>query len=115
MSSPGMPASSPSAESHPAVGCLIRIFWMAAGNIVLLLAAWLISQHRGGFWSGSDVLFWAVVLGLVLARFVDVRFLEGDTTTGERATMADFRRYALLVPLVAFVLWGVAHAAAWLF
>ena len=105
--------SSKPAKPHAAGGCLARIVWMIVGNLVLALALMRIAERREGFWRPADAVYWAVAVLLVLVRYVDVRFLEGETATGNRATMSHWRRYVLILAIVTLIGWGVAHAAAW--
>ena len=52
---------------------------------------------------------------LVVIRYLDIRFLNGQTATDEKASMTDWVRYAVLLPVCATVLWVIAHAANYLF
>lgn len=88
-------------------GCLLRLFWMAFGNLALLILAILISE-RGKF-SALDVGYWAVVAALIAARHVDIARFEGQTSHGEPATMQHFRGYVVRVLVVAAALWASAH------
>lgn len=106
MSSVTPPTSTPE-ELHPA-GCLLRIAWMGFGNIVLLsLAA---SVFRSASYTWLDGAYGAVVLGLIAARYVDIRRYAGLTVHSEPATMAHFRRYAVGLVVFAGALWCVARA-----
>jgi len=49
---------------------------------------------------------------MVIVRFADIRYLHGETYHGEPATMSHFRRYLLLMPIVALGIWILAHALA---
>ena len=86
---------------------------MIVGNLVLVFALVSIAGKRDSFLCLADAAFWAAALAIVLARYVDVRYLGGDTVTGERATMAHWKRHALILAAVALVSWGVAHVVAW--
>ncbi|MEN6557521.1 MAG: hypothetical protein ABFC54_05000, partial [Thermoguttaceae bacterium] len=91
-------------------GCLTRLFWMGIGNLMLVLVAVNIVQRRAGFaFSGLDVLFWGTVVALLAVRWVDIQFLQGQTADSRPATMADWRRYGLLVSSVSLIVWIVAH------
>lgn len=97
----------------PPAGCLLRIFWMMIGNVILLSCAYGIVQHPSSVLSIADVFYWAVVGSLLAARFVDIRHLDGTTAEGAPATMAHWRRYAVLLGIVATVLWLVVHGIAY--
>jgi len=91
-------------------GCLLRLFWMAFGNLALLAMAALIAD-RGRF-SPLDGVYWLVVAALGLARYLDVRRFEGQTIEGEPATPLHLRRYLTTLGVLATGLWVVVHAFA---
>jgi hypothetical protein len=90
-------------------GCLIRLFWMIVGNALLFLCAMAIAQGTSSWFSPIDALFWIIVGSLLITRYVDIRYFNGMTGDGDAATMADFRRYAVLLAMIAFCLWVGAH------
>lgn len=101
---------SESLKSSRLSGCLVRLFWMGVGNLVLVLAAIGIGQNRAGFtFTGMDLLFWATVLCLLAVRYVDIRYLDGQTADSRPASMSDWRRYALTVLGISLALWLGAH------
>jgi len=101
-------------KHDPPAGCLLRIFWMMIGNVMLLSCAYGIVQHRSGMLSIADAFYWAVVGSLLAARFIDIRDFCGTTAEGGPATMAHWRRYAVLLGVVATALWFVLHGIAYL-
>lgn len=90
-----------------AAGCLLRLFWMAFGNLALLMLALVIFQ-RGGF-SLLDGVYWAVVVAPAGARYTDIGRFGGLTTSGEPATMRHFRRYVIGLVLLAAGCWASVH------
>jgi len=101
---------SESPKSGRTSGCLVRLFWMGVGNFVLVLAAVGIFQNRAGFaLTAMDVLLWGASLSLLVVRYVDIRYLAGETADNRPASMADWRRYAATVLGVSLVLWIGAH------
>lgn len=91
-------------------GCLIRLFWMVAGNFALVLTAVRIGQdHTGLSLTGFDFLYWAIAISLPLARYVDIRFLHGQTADSRPATMADWQRYAAAMLGASLLLWLGTH------
>jgi len=80
---------------------------MFLGNAVLaMLLVWLI-LNRPGFPCLQDAGYFLTLASLVAVRYVDIRYFKGETgESGTLATMADWRKYALL--LVS------GSAAAWL-
>jgi len=95
---------------HSLGGCLVRVLWMAVGNLVLVLAALGIVQNRAGFSLGvMDVVFVVAALALPALRYVDIRFFEGKTSDNRPATMTDWYRYAAIVLGAALLVWIGAH------
>jgi hypothetical protein len=96
-----------------ASGCFVRLAWMLVANVILVISALSIVRNGGVSFSLADVVFWAAAAGAIWLRHVDVSRLGGETVYGRPATMADWRRYAVLLLAVAVVVWVVAHAAGW--
>lgn len=96
----------------PPAGCLLRIFWMMIGNLILLVSAFGIAQSQSGFLGVADAFYWGTVGCLLAARYVDVRHLKGLTADGAPASMAHWRRYAVFVLIAATGLWLAVHAVA---
>ena len=95
------------------VGCLgviARLPWLGVGNGLLLILAAVITQP--GAHRGTDLLFWLVTALIVVARYVDVRWLGGLTAEGERASLADWRQHVVILIPVAAGLWAAAHLVA---
>lgn len=101
----------PKENGTGALGCLVRLFWMFLGIGVLwfMLAAIFIRQP--GRFSVYDILYWVIAVSLLGARYVDVRYLKGETASGDGiATLKDWRRYAIILLPVLFGAWIAAHA-----
>jgi len=94
-------------------GCLagiVRILWLEVGNAALLLLTVLITEQRA--LSGLDISFWAIVAALIIVRYIDITRLNGLTSDGEPASLRHWRRYALLLVLIAGGAWALAHWVA---
>jgi hypothetical protein len=108
-------------DKHPAdgqsapLGILARLWWMLGGNMLLAFSLIFIFRNEEGFFHPADWVFWITVATLVAIRYLDIRFLNGQTATDEKASMMDWVRYAVLLPVCATVLWATAHAANYLF
>jgi hypothetical protein len=94
------------------IGCLVRMFWMVAGNLLLLICAKAVLDRRGHGVGPADLVFWVLVAVLIGVRYLDVKKLNGETVSGKPATLVHWRRYALFLFLFAILLWGSAHAFA---
>lgn len=111
-----VPAPQPVPAVQPvkptAGGCLLRLTWFFLGNLVLLFSFIGMLQHRGSFLSAWDAVFWAGVAVLIPVRYLDIARFHGETVSGQPATLAHWRRYAILLPLAAALAWAAAHAWA---
>lgn len=101
-------------KQSTALGIVARLWWMLGGNMVLAFSLIFIFRNEGSFFHPADWVFWIALATLVLVRYFDIRFLDGQTATSEKASMADWVRYAVLLPVCATVLWVIAHAANYL-
>ncbi len=101
--------NNPQTEQTGCLAVIVRITWMALGNMLLVIVAFSIVQQRAGI--VLDVIFWAVVTGLILIRYIDINILGGQTTDFKPATLQHWRRYSLLLLLASAVLWLLAHGA----
>lgn len=97
---------------NSSAGCLIRLFWMGAGNIILFLCVTYIFHNRVRGLELVDLGYWLTVVAMVAARWVDIRSYNGDTVTGEPATLSHWRRYAVRLVAGALVAWLVVHLLA---
>jgi hypothetical protein len=52
---------------------------------------------------------------LVTVRFLDIKFLDGQTATGQPASIKHWRRYAIVLVVISAAIWAAAHAAVYLF
>jgi hypothetical protein len=99
-------------EYDPASGCLLRVFWMMIGNVLLVFCAYAIFQNRQSLLGVADAFFWATAVSLLAARYTDIRYLRGRTADGNPASLVHWRRYAATVLVASAILWFFAHAAA---
>jgi hypothetical protein len=93
-------------------GCLLRLFWMAFGNMALLALTLLIFERHG--FSLLDLAYWGIVVALGSARYADIARFQGLTTSGEPATTQHLRRYLLGLFLATAGLWLLVHALGFL-
>jgi len=100
----------PEQQSSGPIGCLVRLFWMAFGNLVLALCVIGIVQSGSLDLGGLDAIYWLTVVALLGVRYVDIRYLDGTTTDGQRATMAHYTHYAAVLTGVALAGWLGAYA-----
>jgi hypothetical protein len=97
----------PETDRTPVAGCLARLFWMAGGLLALIFLSFSIFKHHA--FSIRDLAFLLIVLCLVLIRYVDIRYLHGETAEGEPATMSHWRRYTIGLLSGSLGVWLVLH------
>jgi hypothetical protein len=88
---------------------LLRPFWMFLGNFVLLISAANIFAGESKTSYVSDLIFWTGVISLVIVRFIDIKFLDGQTATGQPASIKHWLRYAIVLVIISAVIWAAAH------
>jgi len=98
-----------------ALGFLARFWWMFFGNMFFAFSLIFILFNKGGFFHPADWVLWITVATLVSMRYIDIRFCDGQTAAGGRASMAHWTKYTALLLACAVVLWGIAHALNYLF
>lgn len=108
-----MENSTSDVSSAPApAGCLLRLFWMLVGHGILYLSLVLIATRHAPLPSYLDAIAGAAVLAMIGARRLDIVRFGGRTVQDEPATVADWRRFALLLTGVAAASWLLAHFVA---
>lgn len=103
------------AERAGCLAALLRVFWMAVGNLALFFCAMFAARQPAP--SVLDGVFVAIVVLLIVARYFDVTRCRGQTADGEPATLAHWRRYALGIVPVAAGVWAFtrfAHGQGWM-
>jgi hypothetical protein len=97
-------------EDTPAqAGVALRLFWMLIGNAIVFGSLATIVVNEIAFPAPLDALIWATVALSIAARWLDITRYQGTTASGELATMADWRRHAMTLVLVAALGSVVAH------
>ncbi len=104
-------------QSEPMGGLsfLLRLSWMAIGNVALFVCAALIA--KGTAPGVMDIAFFAVVVGLIAVRYVDITKFDGQTSEGKPATLSHWRRYAVMLAALSAGVWALArlaHSYKWL-
>jgi hypothetical protein len=86
-------------------GCFVRLLWMMLGNAALAFIAIFILHSKPEGLLFKDIAFLNIVAVIILARYLDIKYLHGQTADGIPATMAHFRKYAAIaVPIYLGVL-----------
>lgn len=91
-------------------GVVVRLGWMLGGTLALLVTVMKIASQPPWTIGLLDLVFWGAVALTVMLRYWDITRFRGETTSGEPATMADFRRYAAGTAGVSAACWLIARA-----
>jgi hypothetical protein len=82
---------------------------MMLGPLILAILAFIIVRNGNGWFTLADFTFLAALSALLLGRWVEFRGGNPQTSTGEPATLAHLRRYALGVILLGLGGWIAAN------
>lgn len=105
------PATTTAPELAP-TGCLLRMVWTIAGNAAIYLALATIANTRPQLPSGLDAVVVVAWLVMLATRWFDITRFGGRTIRDEPATIADWRRYALMLTVITGAAWALAHLIA---
>jgi hypothetical protein len=83
----------------------MRLYWTLAGNAALAITFGILLHKHPKLPSLTDAVCLLLVLSLVFARYIDIRYCKGETGDGKTATMAVWRRYSLLIVLGSVCVW----------
>jgi hypothetical protein len=97
-----------------ALSTILRLFWMAVGNFILLISLIFIFQHKGRILNSADIVYWVTVVALVLTRYLDIKHLGGQTSAGQPATFGHWIKYAIFLLIFSTTLWIIAHTVNYL-
>jgi hypothetical protein len=98
-----------SQQTTALVPFLSRVFWGVFGPLILLLCLFQIVSSGGGWFTQVNIIFLGVLVGLLVARWLDFRAGNPLTATGQPATTAHLRRYALKTLLIGVGVWVMAN------
>ncbi len=94
---------------------MARLWWMLLGNGILAFCVIFIFENKSGFLHAADWVFWIAVATLVVVRYLDIRFLHGETAAGGPASLRHWVKYVILLLVSSTAVWALAHAANHLF
>jgi hypothetical protein len=86
-----------------------RIFWMMAGPLCLALLAFHIIQSAAGWATWADLAYLTVLVGIMVARWVEYRGGSPRTAEGQPATWGHLRRYVAAVIPFGLGVWVMAN------
>lgn len=102
----------PKQTSSSGTGVLLRLYWLILGNALLFFVLVFIFERHPKLPSLLDVAFVATMASLLIVRYIDIRFFDGQTGEGKPATMQDWRGYGILVGAVGTGGWLLARGLA---
>jgi hypothetical protein len=86
-----------------------RLFWMMIGPLALAMTTYFIVSSGNGWTTTADFLFFVILGGMILGKWLEFRGGDPQTQAGEPATAADLRRYILMVVITGPAVWTVAN------
>ncbi|MFA6568218.1 MAG: hypothetical protein WCS96_08420 [Victivallales bacterium] len=90
-----------SSENNP--GCLLRLYWMLLGNVIILVLAGMTAKTGNLLLYGS--IYLVVAATVIMARYADIRYCSGHKADASGpATMGDWRKYAASALVVYLII-----------
>lgn len=84
-----------SQESSSFSGMTTRVYWMLLGHPVIATSAYYIATGKSPII--SNTVYFLLVISVILARYSDIKFFNGQTAEGEPATMKHWKRFTFIV------------------
>lgn len=96
-------------QQAPVLLLLGRVFWLVLGPFLLIILCIAGFTKGGGWLTGADLGFLAILCALVLARWYEFHGGNPRTNMGEPATWSHFHRYVLVVIPLGLGIWVLAN------
>jgi|PlaIllAssembly_1097288.scaffolds.fasta_scaffold554312_1 cytochrome c biogenesis protein CcdA len=93
-------------------GCLsivVRLTWIFGASLLVFGAIFIMQGNAPGL---ADMIFWLIAFALILARYVDIKYLKGETADNKPATLKHWRRYSVILLIAAGLLYLLAKILA---
>jgi hypothetical protein len=107
-----MSETAPNTPPVAAAGCLLRLFWILAGNAAIYLALATIAATKPPLPSSLDFVVGITLILMIAARWLDITRNDGRTVSGEPATLRHWRRHAVMLVGATLAAWSLAHLIA---
>lgn len=88
-----------------------RLYWMMLGPFLLVINTMMLVRGSAGWLSGKSIVYLALLAGVPLARWWELRSGNAKTSMGETATPDHVRQYAIIAVAVGLVVWAAANGA----
>ena len=87
-----------------------RSFWIMFGPLLLIASGLMILLNVGSGWhTGADIVYLASLVGMIVGRWLEFQGGNPHKSTGEPATISDFRRFTLWVTIGGAGAWVLAN------
>ena len=100
----------PQTEKIEVLARMVRLTWTTLGNFLLFIILILIIAGSQEARIVLNIVFCAVVAGLILTRYIDIKVFHGHTADNEPATLKDWLRYSVGLIAMAGLFWVIAQA-----
>ncbi|MDD5772386.1 MAG: hypothetical protein PHX78_02855 [bacterium] len=91
------------------IGMLIRIYWMVFGNFINILIAINIVVKKHNSIMLLSIFYFMNIIGLIISRYIDIKYLNGQTTEYEPATMNHWKNYLIKTTGIYLGLWIIVY------
>lgn len=96
-------------NTTPLIPVFGRLLWMMIGPLTLVLVIYFIATSGTGWTTTADLLYFVILGGMMLGRWLEFRGGSPETSTGEPATAADLRHYILMLVTVGPIVWALTN------
>jgi hypothetical protein len=96
---------SDSSPTTPLTPTFLRLYWMVVGNAITVVLWINIAFNLMPQFKTFSVLFFLNIAGMITARYTDIRYHNGETSNGDPATMGHWKKYVIILSIVAGGLW----------
>lgn len=110
-----MSENAPNTPNTPPIapaGCLLRLFWIVAGNAAIYLSLATIAATQPPLPSSLDFVVGISLVLMIAARWLDIARCGGRTISDEPATLHHWRRYVVILVSATLGAWSLAHLIA---
>ena len=87
---------------------LARAYWMLLGNVPLMFLVVMIGSRKFASPLIPSIAYFLVVLSVIIVRYADIRYWNGTTADDQPATMAHWRRHAVILISLSSCAWVIA-------
>lgn len=88
---------------------LARPFWIMIGPLALAISLYYIVTSGTGWTTFADLIFFLVLGGMALGRWVDFQGDQPRDSFGEPASPSDLRRYLVTLAIAGPAVWLLAN------